>query len=119
VLSVGNLRSYVTRVSKLKETEARGLAQLIASAVNYCHFNNIVHGDLKLENIMMDNASNVKIIDFGLSSLYSLSRGRKLSRYCGTVTYATPELLLSKPYTGPKVDVWSFGVVIFHLVCSH
>ncbi|KAK3366536.1 hypothetical protein B0H63DRAFT_405507, partial [Podospora didyma] len=46
-------------------------------------------------------------------------QSRELSRYCGTVTYAAPELLLSKPYTGPEVDVWSFGVDIFRLVCGY
>ena len=38
--------------------------------------------------------------------------------YCGSLYFAAPELLSAKPYIGPEVDVWSFGVVLYVLVCG-
>jgi len=72
--------------------------------------------DLKIENILISKTGNIKIIDFGLSNLYSpLSH---LSTFCGSLYFAAPELLNAKPYTGPEVDVWSFGIVLYVLVCG-
>jgi len=71
---------------------------------------------LKIENILISKSGNIKIIDFGLSNLYSpLSY---LSTFCGSLYFAAPELLNAKVYTGPEVDVWSFGIVLYVLVCG-
>ena len=56
------------------------------------------------------------IIDFGLSNLYDPAQ--HLSTFCGSLYFAAPELLNAKVYTGPEVDVWSFGVVLYVLVCG-
>lgn len=72
--------------------------------------------DLKIENILISQTGNIKIIDFGLSNLYNPLD--HLSTFCGSLYFAAPELLSAKVYTGPEVDVWSFGVVIYVLVCG-
>jgi len=72
--------------------------------------------DLKIENILISQTGNIKIIDFGLSNLYDPTA--HLSTFCGSLYFAAPELLSAKVYTGPEVDVWSFGVVIYVLVCG-
>ena len=72
--------------------------------------------DLKIENILISHSGNIKIIDFGLSNLYNPSD--RLSTFCGSLYFAAPELLNAKVYTGPEVDVWSFGVVLYVLVCG-
>ncbi|ORZ00968.1 kinase-like domain-containing protein [Syncephalastrum racemosum] len=115
-VSGGQLLDYIISHGKLKEKHARRFARQIMSALDYCHRNSIVHRDLKIENILISRAGHVKIIDFGLSNLFSPSS--QLSTFCGSLYFAAPELLQGKLYTGPEVDVWSFGVVLYVLVCG-
>lgn len=70
--------------------------------------------DLKIENILISQSGDVKIIDFGLSNTYS--NENLLKTFCGSLYFAAPELLSARPYHGPEIDVWSFGVVIYVLV---
>ncbi|CAO3679618.1 unnamed protein product [Umbelopsis ramanniana] len=112
----GQLLDYIIAHGRLKEKNARRFARQIVSALDYCHRNSIVHRDLKIENILISRSGNIKIIDFGLSNLFSpLSH---LSTFCGSLYFAAPELLHAKLYTGPEVDVWSFGIVLYVLVCG-
>ena len=53
---------------------------------------------------------------FGLSNLFSPRD--HLKTFCGSLYFAAPELLQAKQYTGPEVDIWSFGVVLYVLVCG-
>lgn len=71
---------------------------------------------MKIENILIAKDGNIKIIDFGLSNLFSPRS--QLSTFCGSLYFAAPELLNANPYTGPEVDVWSFGIVLYVLVCG-
>lgn len=112
----GQMLDYIVSHGSLKEVSARKFARGIALALDYCHRNNVVHRDLKIENIMINSKGDIKIIDFGLSNLYSPKS--LLKTYCGSLYFAAPELLSAKPYTGPEVDVWSFGVVLYVLVCG-
>lgn len=107
---------YIISHGKLKEKQARKFARQIASALDYCHKNNIVHRDLKIENILISKTGDIKIIDFGLSNLFSPSS--QLKTFCGSLYFAAPELLQARQYTGPEVDVWSFGIVLYVLVCG-
>ncbi|GAN04088.1 Ser/Thr protein kinase [Mucor ambiguus] len=110
----GQLLDYIISHGKLKERQARQFARQIASALDYCHRNSIVHRDLKVENILISRSGTIKIIDFGLSNVFSPQS--HLSTFCGSLYFAAPELLDGRMYTGPEVDVWSFGVVLYVLV---
>ncbi|KAJ7915609.1 hypothetical protein B0H13DRAFT_2453930 [Mycena leptocephala] len=99
----GQMLDYIISHGRLRERVARKFARQIASALDYCHRNNVVHRDLKIENILISQTGNIKIIDFGLSNLYD------------PVAHL---MLNAKVYTGPEVDVWSFGVVLYVLVCG-
>ncbi|ODQ66768.1 Pkinase-domain-containing protein [Nadsonia fulvescens var. elongata DSM 6958] len=115
-VSGGQMLDYIISHGSLKEKHAQKFARGIASALDYCHKNSIVHRDLKIENILISKSGEIKLIDFGLSNLFSNST--LLKTFCGSLYFAAPELLEAKPYTGPEIDVWSFGVVIFVLVCG-
>lgn len=112
----GQMLDYIISHGRLRERVARKFARQIASALDYCHRNNVVHRDLKIENILISQSGNIKIIDFGLSNLYDPVS--HLGTFCGSLYFAAPELLNAKVYTGPEVDVWSFGVVLYVLVCG-
>ncbi|KAI8144223.1 kinase-like domain-containing protein [Fennellomyces sp. T-0311] len=115
-VSGGQLLDYIISHGKLKEKHARRFARQIMSALDYCHRNSIVHRDLKIENILISRTGHVKIIDFGLSNLFSPDS--PLSTFCGSLYFAAPELLSGKTYNGPSADVWSFGIVLYVLVCG-
>ncbi|PCH34832.1 Pkinase-domain-containing protein [Wolfiporia cocos MD-104 SS10] len=112
----GQMLDYIISHGRLRERVARKFARQIGSALDYCHKNSVVHRDLKIENILISQTGNIKIIDFGLSNLYDPAT--HLSTFCGSLYFAAPELLNAKVYTGPEVDVWSFGVVLYVLVCG-
>lgn len=112
----GQMLDYIIAHGRLKEKQARKFARQIASALDYCHRNSIVHRDLKIENILISKTGDIKIIDFGLSNLFSPRS--LLKTFCGSLYFAAPELLQARQYTGPEVDVWSFGIVLYVLVCG-
>lgn len=112
----GQMLDYIISHGKLKEKQARKFSRQIASALDYCHKNSIVHRDLKIENILISKTGDIKIIDFGLSNLFSPRSA--LKTFCGSLYFAAPELLQARAYTGPEVDVWSFGIVLYVLVCG-
>ncbi|KAM3155770.1 Serine/threonine protein kinase KIN1 [Botrytis cinerea] len=112
----GQMLDYIISHGRLKEKQARKFSRQIASALDYCHRNSIVHRDLKIENILISKTGDIKIIDFGLSNLFAPRN--HLKTFCGSLYFAAPELLQAKAYTGPEVDVWSFGIVLYVLVCG-
>jgi serine/threonine protein kinase len=112
----GQMLDYIISHGRLKEKQARKFSRQIASALDYCHRNSIVHRDLKIENILISKTGDIKIIDFGLSNLFAPRD--HLKTFCGSLYFAAPELLQAKAYTGPEVDVWSFGIVLYVLVCG-
>lgn len=65
----GDLLNYVRKRRRLKEDLAKYFFRQIIEALNYIHHKNIVHRDIKLDNILLDHHGNVKICDFGVSKL--------------------------------------------------
>ena len=85
----------------LTEAEAIPVFRQIVSAVIYMHGLGLVHRDLKLENILIDEAAKenqVKLIDFGFAT--NCQTGHKLSMFCGTPCYMDPDLVKKRKYSG-------------------
>lgn len=100
------------------ESDLQLVMQQILEAINYLHGQNMIHRDIKLENILMDPFTLlVKLIDFGISTKFK-RRGSfyDLWTITGTLYYRAPEMF-SGGYREP-VDVWAAGVLLYKLVCG-
>lgn len=111
------LFEYISSKQRLNEYEACRLFQQIISGIDYLHKLRIIHRDIKPENLLLDSRNNIKIIDFGLSNLYS--KGDFLSTACGSPCYAAPEMLKGKKYKPNPVDIWASGIVLFAMLCGY
>jgi serine/threonine protein kinase len=111
----GNLFSFVKKRRKLSEKTAKFLFRQIILGIKYIHEQNIVHRDIKLENLLIDLNNNVKICDFGIGRKLE-NKKQLLHDQCGTLMYMAPEILLSskeKGYEGFPVDIWSAGISLY------
>ncbi|WOL17854.1 serine/threonine-protein kinase SAPK7-like [Canna indica] len=109
----GELFERICDAGRFSEDEARYFFQQLISGVYYCHFRQICHRDLKLENTLLDGspAPRLKICDFGYSKS-SLLHSRPKSTV-GTPAYIAPEVLSRREYDGKQADVWSCGVTLY------
>mmetsp|Transcript_17753 Transcript_17753/g.28739 ORF Transcript_17753/g.28739 Transcript_17753/m.28739 type:complete len:457 (+) Transcript_17753:309-1679(+) len=117
----GELFDRIISKEYYSEEDAQKLVRTVASAIKYCHERGIVHRDLKPENILLtskDDDDSIKIADFGFAKQYDTSNDDALSTSCGTPGYVAPEILNGKKY-GKEVDMWSFGVIIYILLCGY
>ena len=112
----GSLHSYLKSHPnrRLPENEARRIFRQMLSALKYCHSLWITHRDIKLENILLDDNLNVKIIDFGFST--RIPNDRKVKLFWGTPSYMAPEIVIKSEYWGPPADIWAFGVLLYALL---
>ena len=111
----GNLFSFVKKRRKLSEKTAKFLFRQIIQGIKYIHEQNIVHRDIKLENLLIDLNNNVKICDFGIGRKIK-NKNQLLHDQCGTLMYMAPEILLSskeKGYEPFPVDIWSSGISLY------
>ncbi|XP_064380231.1 hormonally up-regulated neu tumor-associated kinase isoform X2 [Dromaius novaehollandiae] len=111
----GNLMHKIYEKKRLEEHEARKYIRQLILAVEHLHRAGVVHRDLKIENLLLDEDNNIKLIDFGLSNCAGiLGYSDPFSTQCGSPAYAAPELLARKKY-GPKIDVWSISGSSVHV----
>ena len=94
----------IAKQGRLSENDAREKFWQIISAVDYLHKLNIVHRDLKAENLLLDSNFNIKLADFGFSNFYD--NNEMLNTFCGSPPYAAPEVFEGKKYNGPEIDIW-------------
>jgi len=115
----GELFNKVQR-GRLKEDAARKYFQQLICAVDFCHSRGVYHRDLKPENLLLDENSNLKVSDFGLSTISECKRlDGLLHTSCGTPAYVAPEVINRKGYDGAKADIWSCGVILFVLLAGY
>ncbi|XP_053823703.1 serine/threonine-protein kinase PAK 3-like [Vidua chalybeata] len=82
--------------------------------LDFLHGNRVIHRDLKSSNILLGMDGSVKLADFGLCAQLSPEQDQH-SSMVGTAHWMAPEVVTSSPY-GPKVDIWSFGIVTIEMV---
>ncbi|XP_072326982.1 serine/threonine-protein kinase 33-like [Scyliorhinus torazame] len=126
---LGELKGILEEKGHLSESETKHIISSLASAIFYLHKNDIIHRDLKLENILVksnDNTDdnelklNIKVTDFGLSVLKDgagVGSESMLQDTCGTPLYMAPEIINNYDYS-KQCDLWSIGIIMYILLCG-
>jgi len=115
----GDMLDYIMKYGCLCEKACISLFKQIVDTVAFLHCNNIVHHDLKLENVMINNCEGkmvLKLIDFGYCArIASNKRSRKhyLTQFSGTPQYSAPEILNGQPYDGFPIDIYALGIILY------
>ncbi|XP_030505563.2 G-type lectin S-receptor-like serine/threonine-protein kinase RLK1 [Cannabis sativa] len=118
-LQNGTLAKFAFGDLKPNWKQRVGIALDIAKGLLYLHEEcntQIIHCDIKPQNILLDEYNNAKISDFGLAKPLMMNQSQTNTAIRGTKGYVAPEWFRSMPITS-KVDVYSFGVVLLEIVC--
>ena len=110
----GSLFTYIVSHGKLDEPLAAYIFRQIVDAICYLHSLGVAHRDLKPENILIDKWPHVLITDFGLCGYFT--DNSKMSTFCGSMSYCSPERISRSDYDGCSSDMWSLGVILYILV---
>lgn len=106
---------------RVPESLARQYFQQLVDGVDFCHKKGVAHRDLKPENLLVDENGDIKITDFGFSSMKGMDvNAGLLYTQCGTPDYCAPEIIecAREGYNGAKVDAWSCGIILYALLCG-
>ncbi|MGM9782736.1 MAG: protein kinase [Paludibacteraceae bacterium] len=110
--------SLVKRIGGMSETEIRKVLHDVASGLAYLHANDVIHQDIKPDNILLDDAGNYVITDFGISTRArsTLRKSVVSSTAGGTTAYMGPERFGKEPAPIKASDVWSLGAMLYELM---
>lgn len=109
----GDLVHHFKKNHLLEEKDLKIFFAKLLIGIKYLHKNNILHRDLKLDNILLDKSMNPKICDFGISSIYT--KKKRIYDTGGTPAYLAPEVIKAEGQICFKTDIWSLGVLLFLL----
>jgi len=109
------MNELLRRRKRLHELEVQCYTVQMISALRYLHQHRIIHRDLKLGNLFLNDKMEIKIGDFGLATKLDFD-GEKKRTICGTPNYIAPEVLEGKAGHSYEVDLWSLGVIVYTLI---
>ncbi|WP_394120561.1 Stk1 family PASTA domain-containing Ser/Thr kinase [Planococcus donghaensis] len=109
------LKDYIIDHSPVSPERAVEIMKQLASALAHAHHNQIVHRDIKPQNILMDAEGNVKISDFGIAMALSATSYTQTNSVLGTVHYLSPEQARGGT-ANKKSDIYSLGIVMYELI---
>ncbi|NXO46258.1 PAK1 kinase, partial [Locustella ochotensis] len=104
----------VINETQMSEGEIAAVSRECLQGLDFLHSNLVIHRDVKSCNILFRRDGSVKLADFGLSAQLIPEQNQRTSM-AGTSWWMAPEIVTHKPY-GPKVDIWSFGIVGIEMV---
>ncbi|CAD5225303.1 unnamed protein product [Bursaphelenchus okinawaensis] len=108
----GTMLDMILKKNKIPENQSAVIFRQLIEALRYLHEMNIVHRDVKLENILFDNFGNVKLADFGFARRMH-SKLQRSKSFCGTKPYSCPDVVMRKEYDPYANDWYSLGVVLY------
>jgi serine/threonine protein kinase len=114
----GTLYDYLKDVP-FSEPIARWYFDKLLDGLIYCHQSGVVHRDLRIENLLLDNKGTLKISDFGHSRIFSPGWDLFQTQMVGSLFHLSPEQIQGKIYSGEKVDIWSIGIILYTFLTSH
>lgn len=111
--SNGDLLTYVTNHGFKNDHQQKKIIYDFLQGIKYLHNKGISHGDIKSDNILLDENFNAKLCDFGFcrTNQYEGEGTKK-----GTLYYAAPELFNKGVYDTQKADIWSIGITLYSIV---
>lgn len=110
----GTLHEFLAKQeSDLEEKEILIMFSQMVSALKYCHDNNILHRDLKTQNIFLTQEAKVKLGDFGIAKIMTTHNAGNFT-VVGTPYYISPEMCEGKPYDS-KSDIWALGCILYEM----
>uniref|UniRef100_A0A8D0AHF7 PAS domain-containing serine/threonine-protein kinase n=1 Tax=Sander lucioperca TaxID=283035 RepID=A0A8D0AHF7_SANLU len=111
-----DLFEFIDMQPRLDEPLASYIFRQLVAAVFYLRSKNILHRDIKDENIIIDKGFHIRLIDFGSAAM--MAPKKLFFNFCGTLEYCSPEVLQGNPYEGPELEMWSLGVLLYTLLFS-
>jgi len=110
-----SLKDYIRERHPIPPDKILTLIKSILDIIAECHGKDIIHRDLKPHNIMISSKGEVKILDFGIARMTTLSDITKTGTSLGSPEYMAPELFAANTYD-PRTDIYSLGVIFYEMI---